>query len=63
MMTTWLLTFVLLLGFVAAMASGYLLQRKKLQGSCGGLSTLGLNTLCDCKTSCKQPTPCQPPRP
>ncbi|WP_253306592.1 (Na+)-NQR maturation NqrM [unidentified bacterial endosymbiont] len=61
-MITLLLTFVLLLGIVTAMASGYLLQRKKLQGSCGGLSALGLNKLCDCKTSCQQPTPCQPPR-
>lgn len=60
-MITWIVTliftFMILLLLVAAMAIGYLLQRKKLQGSCGGLSTLGLNKLCDCKT------PCQPPRP
>ncbi|MEW9889439.1 MAG: (Na+)-NQR maturation NqrM [Candidatus Symbiodolus clandestinus] len=41
------------------MASGYLLQKKRLRGSCGGLNQLGIDKICDCTTRCassKQPS-------
>jgi hypothetical protein len=32
--------------------SGYLIKRKSLQGSCGGISSLGLEKVCDCPEPC-----------
>ncbi|MEW9809688.1 MAG: (Na+)-NQR maturation NqrM [Candidatus Symbiodolus clandestinus] len=58
-MIIFLLTFILLLAVVLAMASGYLLQKKRLRGSCGGLNQLGIDKICDCTTRCassKQPS-------
>jgi len=34
------------------MAIGYIFQRKKLQGSCGGIASLGLENVCDCPEPC-----------
>ncbi|RCU49125.1 MULTISPECIES: (Na+)-NQR maturation NqrM [Corallincola] len=53
-MTVFLLTFGLLLTVVAAMAIGYLLQRKKIAGSCGGIAALGMDKVCDCPEPCEK---------
>jgi hypothetical protein len=31
---------------------GYLIKRKSIQGSCGGISSLGLEKVCDCPEPC-----------
>jgi hypothetical protein len=49
-----ILTFVLLLIVVAAMAIGYILQRKTIAGSCGGLDALGIEKACDCDNPCER---------
>ncbi len=51
-MSTFILAFVFFLVMVAAMAVGYLVQRKSISGSCGGLGALGIAKACDCPEPC-----------
>ncbi|WP_246119268.1 (Na+)-NQR maturation NqrM [Aliikangiella coralliicola] len=37
---------------ILIMAVGYIFQRKKIKGSCGGISDLGLEKVCDCEEPC-----------
>lgn len=37
---------------VLAMAVGYLIQKKSISGSCGGLGALGIEKACDCPEPC-----------
>lgn len=41
------LTFAVLMLIVIAMSVGVLLGRKPIKGSCGGMSALGMDTVCD----------------
>ena len=34
------------------MAVGYILQKKTIAGSCGGLGALGISKACDCPEPC-----------
>ncbi len=34
------------------MAIGYIVQRKSISGSCGGLSSIGIDKACDCDDPC-----------
>jgi hypothetical protein len=34
------------------MSVGYIFQKKKIKGSCGGISDLGLEKVCDCDEPC-----------
>ncbi len=34
------------------MSIGYILQRKRISGSCGGLGSLGVDKACDCPEPC-----------
>ncbi|MGI5308547.1 (Na+)-NQR maturation NqrM [Rheinheimera sp. WS51] len=52
-MSIFLLTFGLFLIVVVAMALGYLVQRKTIAGSCGGLGALGIEKACDCDKPCE----------
>ena len=49
-------TFILAFGFFLvmsiAMSVGYILQRKSISGSCGGLGALGVEKACDCPEPC-----------
>ncbi|MGO4999414.1 (Na+)-NQR maturation NqrM [Oceanisphaera sp. W20_SRM_FM3] len=36
-----------------AMAIGYILQRKTIAGSCGGLGSVGIEKACDCDDPCE----------
>lgn len=47
-MPTFILAFGFFLAMVLAMAVGYLVQRKSISGSCGGLGALGIEKACDC---------------
>lgn len=51
-MDTFLLVFVFFLIMVSAMAVGYILQKKTISGSCGGLGALGVEKACDCPEPC-----------
>ncbi len=53
-MEIFILTFVLLLIVVGAMAIGYIVQRKTIAGSCGGLDALGIEKACDCDNPCER---------
>ncbi|WP_375055651.1 (Na+)-NQR maturation NqrM [Zobellella sp. DQSA1] len=37
---------------IAAMAIGYIVQRKTISGSCGGLGSVGVEKACDCPDPC-----------
>lgn len=51
-MEIFLVSFILMLIVVAIMAVGYIFQQKKIKGSCGGISDLGLEKVCDCDEPC-----------
>ncbi len=45
-------TFAIFLLVIAAMAIGYIVQRKRLHGSCGGIAALGIDKVCNCPEPC-----------
>ncbi|ABG38989.1 protein of unknown function DUF539 [Paraglaciecola sp. T6c] len=51
-MSTFILAFVFFLVVAVAMSLGYLVQRKAIAGSCGGLGALGIDKACDCPEPC-----------
>ena len=51
-MQVFLLTLVMLLVVFAAMSIGYLVKKKSIAGSCGGLGALGIDKACDCPEPC-----------
>lgn len=51
-MSTFILAFVFFLLMIAIMAVGYIVQRKKISGSCGGLGAIGIDKACDCPEPC-----------
>ncbi len=51
-MEVFIITFALMLIIVAIMAIGYVFQKKEIKGSCGGISDLGLEKVCDCDEPC-----------
>jgi hypothetical protein len=50
--STFILAFVFFLIFAVAMSLGFIVQRKSIAGSCGGLGALGINKACDCPEPC-----------
>ncbi|TCJ94838.1 hypothetical protein EV694_2072 [Volucribacter psittacicida] len=51
-MKTFLITLVIFLLIILAMALGYIFNRKELKGSCGGMSAMGIEKMCDCEEPC-----------
>ncbi len=51
-MKIFLITFGVFLMVIAAMAVGYIFQRKTVSGSCGGLGAVGIDKVCDCPEPC-----------
>ncbi|MGB3726257.1 MAG: (Na+)-NQR maturation NqrM [Glaciecola sp.] len=51
-MSTFILAFGFFLLMSLAMAIGYILQKKSISGSCGGLGVLGVEKACDCPEPC-----------
>ncbi|EEP94597.1 hypothetical protein yaldo0001_7240 [Yersinia aldovae ATCC 35236] len=37
---------------IGGMSLGYIVKRKTLQGSCGGIGALGMEKACDCPEPC-----------
>lgn len=52
MLTIFIATFAIFLLVIFGMSLGVLIKRKTLQGSCGGISALGLEKVCDCPEPC-----------
>ncbi|WP_390902299.1 (Na+)-NQR maturation NqrM [Vibrio rhizosphaerae] len=50
---TYLLTFVVFMILILGMAIGVLFHRRSIQGSCGGLSSIGVERACNCKDVCE----------
>ena len=51
-MLTFLATFVIFVLVIFGMSLGWIVKRKSIQGSCGGISSLGLEKVCDCPEPC-----------
>lgn len=51
-METFLLTFGFFILIIVGMAIGFIFKRKTIQGSCGGISALGMEKVCDCEVPC-----------
>ncbi|GLR75510.1 MULTISPECIES: (Na+)-NQR maturation NqrM [Aliivibrio] len=51
-MSTFLITFGVFLAVIGAMAIGYIVQRKVVKGSCGGLGAVGIDKVCNCPEPC-----------
>ncbi len=45
-------TFVVFAIVIIGMAIGYIVQKKSITGSCGGISNLGMEKACDCPDPC-----------
>ncbi|TFZ52520.1 (Na+)-NQR maturation NqrM [Serratia proteamaculans] len=52
MLTVFVASFALFLLIVGGMSLGYVFKRKSLQGSCGGITALGMDKVCDCPEPC-----------
>ncbi|WP_168194660.1 (Na+)-NQR maturation NqrM [Leclercia sp. W6] len=52
MMMTFVLTFAVFVLVIFSMSLGWLIKRKSIQGSCGGISSLGMEKVCDCPEPC-----------
>ncbi|PSW04689.1 (Na+)-NQR maturation NqrM [Photobacterium lipolyticum] len=46
------LTLVVFLLVITAMAIGWIVKKKTISGSCGGLATVGVDKECDCDEVC-----------
>ena len=47
-----IITFAVFLLVIVFMALGVFFGRSRIQGSCGGLSSLGIEKSCDCEEVC-----------
>ncbi|KLN46309.1 hypothetical protein AAY77_09435, partial [Providencia rettgeri] len=52
MLNIFIATFALFLLAFLGMSLGYIIKRKSIQGSCGGLSSIGVEKVCDCPEPC-----------
>lgn len=51
-MKVFIITFSLFLLVIFGMALGYIFKKRELKGSCGGISALGMEKVCDCDSPC-----------
>lgn len=51
-MATYIVTFGVFLSFIVLMAIGYIIQKKVVKGSCGGLDAMGIDKVCSCPEPC-----------
>ena len=52
--TIFVITFGIMLVVIFIMAIGYVVQKKSISGSCGGISSLGMDKVCDCDDPCDE---------
>ncbi|HET8817293.1 MAG TPA: (Na+)-NQR maturation NqrM [Pseudidiomarina sp.] len=53
-MELFLAVFAIFLVVVLAMSVGFIVQRKTISGSCGGIGALGMEKACDCDEPCDE---------
>lgn len=53
-MMTLLICFLAFLCLIVLMAIGVLMKRNAIQGSCGGLSSVGIDRVCNCEEVCDE---------
>lgn len=53
-MATVLITFGTFLIVILLMAIGVILNKKTIQGSCGGLNNVGVDKVCNCEDVCDE---------
>lgn len=51
-MIVFVATFAVFVLVIFAMSLGWIIKRKSIQGSCGGISSLGIEKVCDCPEPC-----------
>lgn len=51
-METILLTFGFFIAVIFMMSIGFIVSRKTIKGSCGGITALGMKKMCDCEEAC-----------
>lgn len=51
-MKLFLVTFGIFLLVIFGMAIGYIVKKKSIKGSCGGITALGMQKMCDCEEPC-----------
>jgi len=51
---TFIITFLIFLLVSVAMALGVMFGRKRIQGSCAGLASVGIEKSCDCEVTCEE---------
>lgn len=51
-METMIITFGFFLAIIFAMSIGYIIKGQTIKGSCGGISSLGMEKMCDCEEAC-----------
>ncbi|WP_273857515.1 (Na+)-NQR maturation NqrM [Photobacterium sp. GSS17] len=51
---TYLLTVLIFFVVIGAMAIGWIVKKKTIQGSCGGLANVGIEKECDCDSPCDE---------
>lgn len=53
-MLTILICFAAFIIIIALMSVGVMMKRKAIQGSCGGLASINVNRVCNCKDVCEE---------
>lgn len=53
-MMTILITFGVFLIVILLMAIGVIINKKTIQGSCGGLNSVGVDKVCNCEETCDE---------
>ncbi|MCI7354209.1 MAG: (Na+)-NQR maturation NqrM [[Actinobacillus] rossii] len=51
-MKLFIITFGIFLLVILGMAIGYIVKKKSIKGSCGGITALGMKKMCDCEEPC-----------
>lgn len=51
-MVTFLATFAVFVLVIFGMSLGWIVKRKSIQGSCGGISSIGMEKVCNCPEPC-----------
>ncbi|WP_434359215.1 (Na+)-NQR maturation NqrM [Parasalinivibrio latis] len=51
-MSEFLVTFSVFMLVIVGMSIGYIIKRKSISGSCGGLGSIGIEKECDCPEPC-----------
>ncbi|PJG82447.1 (Na+)-NQR maturation NqrM [Caviibacterium pharyngocola] len=51
-MQLFVITFAIFILIILGMSLGYIVKKKSIAGSCGGISALGMKKVCDCEEPC-----------